>query len=40
MENLLTNTLDGALLSLDSGGKLLFQGLNVNQLSASDFNFA
>ncbi|WRH67565.1 MAG: calcium-binding protein [Planktothrix sp. GU0601_MAG3] len=36
----ISNTQDGALLSSSSGGKILLEGVNSTQLSASNFMFA
>lgn len=39
-QGLLTNTNNGALFSFVDGNELLLQGVNVNDLSSSDFSFS
>ncbi len=38
-QGLITNTVDGTLLTSNSGGQILFEDLNIGKLSSSDFSF-
>ncbi|GAB4542593.1 MAG: hypothetical protein Tsb0014_35480 [Pleurocapsa sp.] len=39
-QGLITNTVDGVLLTSNDGGKILFEDINLEKLTSSDFSFS